>query len=133
MYELICLHQLHESRCHMRFDGLISIRDESYFVQALPVNELRIKQCNHSAVTTFIKSSLHEGAVEHHVWLQLQGPFHAYERFHTPFVWIAQLTGYVIDYLDRSERLVGLRDFQSDFGTRLREEKSRQHAFVQWF
>lgn len=131
MCKLICLHQLHESRCHMRFDGLILIREKSYFVQALPINELRIKQCNDSTVTIFIKSSLHEGAVEHHVWLQLQGPFHAYERFYTSFVWITQLAGYVINYLDQSERLIGLRDFQSHFGTRLREEKGRQHAFAQ--
>ena len=135
-YELTSLHRLGNKNLNLRVDGLISCGTSSYFVQALAIERLRTYRSDSeesNTVTVRILCTLRSKDESHRVWLRLQEPCHAYERFHGPFMWIASLARHVIDYLGQSKGSIGLHNFRGDFGWGLIEQRGQRDEFDRWF
>ncbi len=65
------------------------------------------------------------------VWYELGQPSVEYERYHRPFLWLADLSKHFVDFLDNHDR-VTLHDFKSDFFSWMDTLHGQDYAFNQW-
>ena len=100
--ELVSLHEISENRVkHFYFDGVICYAGRQRYVQKVPFEILSIggyEEPERSSVGPYIWIQSVEGA-KRFVWYRLVHPAEEYKRYHKPFLWIADLAKYLVDYL----------------------------------
>ena len=86
---------------HFYFDGVISYAGRLRYVQKVPFEILSIggyEETERSSVGSYIWIQSIEGA-RRCVWYRLISPADEYERYHKPFLWIADLAKHLVNYL----------------------------------
>lgn len=134
-HELVTLDRLkNRDGCNeFLFDGILSTGNEQRFVQGAHFGTLTVDGYGDSDITSlgeriWIQSSQ---AARQNVWYQLGKPSAEYERFHKPFVWLAEFTKYFLDYLLESDRIT-LGHFRIDFHNWLQARYYSSASFQSW-
>ncbi|OAL44974.1 hypothetical protein IQ07DRAFT_549395 [Pyrenochaeta sp. DS3sAY3a] len=133
--ELISLHfnniPKQKSLC---LDGYLSFGGSKHYVQEIPIHSSSIWGLRDEAsLDIHFQSSLVEQDMYYEVWYRLRKPTREYERFHEPFLWVAQLAKHVINYLkDSSTRRIGLGDFRTNFHRWLSTHFTNDKDFRHW-
>ena len=100
--QLVSLHEINERGIdNFLFDGLVCFGEHRRYITSVPFNILSIRRYQDLDTATvgsdmWIKSF--EGS-ESGIWYQLGKPSTEYRRYQKPFLWIADLAKYVVDYL----------------------------------
>ncbi|KAI8248607.1 DNA (cytosine-5)-methyltransferase PliMCI [Colletotrichum sp. SAR 10_77] len=126
----------------MYVDGVLSVGDARYFVRQVPFEELPIGNYGLSESTIgreiWIRSKMNTKAADRgkeDVYYRLRNPSPEYRRFHTGFMWVADLAKHVADYLyaavDAGRRVL-FREFRSDFSAWLSKHHDASEAFTHW-
>ncbi|KAK8113924.1 hypothetical protein PG999_005993 [Apiospora kogelbergensis] len=123
------------------FDGVLSATNPvlgttlSFYVQQVPFRELPIEAYDEEDATVqrvWIRSD-HNKKSE--IYYKLGAPSPEYERFHAPFLWVADLAHHVITYcahLRSNGRKAMLGDFESRFKIFLCRRHGESDAFRAW-
>lgn len=135
--ELISLHYLEVPMPKkLWFDGFISVGNVKHYVQGIHIQDSSIEGYGDSEdpqVVVYLQSELASKDVTFDVWYRLNRPTVTYQRFHGPFLWVAQLGKHIIDYLEsQPARTVGLACFQTDFHSWLMIRYHKCPEFEQW-
>lgn len=132
--ELTSLHQLCSNGfTELFFDGVLTIGDERRYVRAgrfdcLTVEGYRDEEVHDLRDKICIQSKANSRT---NIWYQLGQPAQEYRRFYEPFLWLAQLRKYAVDYLFDTEA-VSLSNFRRQFNEWLFERYGRQADFIEW-
>lgn len=90
------------------FDGEVRISSQTYFLKKVPFRTLPIDGYGLENETVrdqiWVHSVLNEKR-RHEIYYRLRDPAPEYERYFTPFLWIADLAKHFIDFCDRSQSL----------------------------
>ncbi|OLN94180.1 DNA (cytosine-5)-methyltransferase 1A [Colletotrichum chlorophyti] len=126
----------------MWFDGVLSLGEKRFFVRHVPFEELPIGNYGITEPTVgsemWLRSSTNAKCAQeggHDVYYRLKTPSQEYRRYHSGFLWIADLAKHVTDYLSWAldmNRLVVLRDFRFVFSNWLATVHGQSKMFVQW-
>ncbi|KAK8088331.1 DNA (cytosine-5)-methyltransferase PliMCI [Apiospora hydei] len=106
-----------------------------FYVQRAPFRELPIEAYDDEAVTVesiWIRSDYNR---KKEIYYKLGTPSREYERFHAPFLWVADLAHHVITYcayLHSKGRKATLEDFQSRFKIFLCRKHNESVVFQSW-
>jgi DNA (cytosine-5)-methyltransferase 1 len=118
------------------FDGVLSFGDVKHYVQKVEVSELPIGNYSTSHATTrgqiWVRSRLNSGR---EVYYRLGQPRIEYERFFTPFLWLADLAKHVVDYsaaMVEKGRQVEIRSFKSHFAQWMVNTHGQSAEFQDW-
>ncbi|KAL8695235.1 MAG: hypothetical protein Q9218_000273 [Villophora microphyllina] len=135
--ELVSLHELQDrgSNCFL-FDGIICPEDngqQHYYVQAIPFETLSIGAyentgCHSVGSNIWIQSVAGKAS---NIWYRLREPATEYMRYHESFLWLADLSKHVIDFLHTHEQ-VKLADCKAHFAAWLQGVHGSNHSFVSW-
>ena len=98
------------------FDGILSCADTRRYIRGVTFSKLAVDGYGDPDIVSLagkisIQSSTNSGK---DVWYQLGRPAPEYERFHRPFLWLANFTALFVDYLLETEH-VTLGHFRSHF------------------
>ncbi len=136
-YELVPLHALKcraqvEGRSFL-FDGILTNGRLKRYVERVPFELLSLGNYEqialHSVDDQLMIAS--KKSIKQNVWYQLGKPSSEYERYHTPFLWLADLAKHFIDYLSVHERVV-LNDFREKFYHWLDDQHGWDITFREW-
>ncbi|KAJ9648940.1 hypothetical protein H2199_000853 [Coniosporium tulheliwenetii] len=133
-YKMESLHQLNNKQgvSELLFDGILSVGQERRYVQGVPFKTLSIDgygdHSAHTATGIWIQSSQGRQSA---IWYQLRHPAEEYTRYHKPFLWMANLSKYFVDYLAEHDA-VRLRDFRRRFYEQLVARHGSNEHFVKW-
>ncbi|GKT48464.1 DNA (cytosine-5)-methyltransferase PliMCI [Colletotrichum spaethianum] len=131
------------SNCYRMFvDGILSVGDKRFFIRGVPFEQLPIGTYGLSESTVgseiWIRSRLNVTVASGQgpdIYYRLKNPSTEYRRYYTGFLWVADLTKHVVDYLsaalDKKRRVV-FRDFRSDFNGWLMKKHGDSEAFSLW-
>lgn len=144
--EMTCLHNLSvkAGKNILLFDGVLSDGKTRRYVEGVPFTKLSIGNYGELSLHTvegaiWIQSDVAKGAGD--VWYELGKPAEVYEKYHKPFLWLANFAKFYIDFLDRPKHAkddderpvdVALRDFKSHFGTWIRKLHWEDVQFQKW-
>ncbi|KXT11406.1 hypothetical protein AC579_218 [Pseudocercospora musae] len=133
-HTLVALHQLSRDR-HQEFcfDGVLSVGGDRYFVQQVPFRVLTVDGYD-DFETTEIGSQLCVQSLRgayHDIWYKLGTPGKEYERFYTPFLWVARFTKHAIQYMLATEH-VTLCHFRVSFYDWLHEIYCEDPSLQGW-
>ncbi|MCJ1384472.1 DNA methyltransferase Dim-2 [Xylographa soralifera] len=104
--ELFALHDsittISRNPCY--FDGIILEGNDRHYVQKVPFRSLSVGGYDDLDTHTvegqiWIQSLLGAEASDEGIWYRLKTPSKEYARYHTPFLWIADLAKHVLDFL----------------------------------
>lgn len=119
------------------FDGILSDGSEKYYLQAVPFKFCSIG--NYGADTAcvdgniWIQSDFNKGT---EVYYRLKDPASQYTRYHSGFMWLADLAKHFVDYaqshLDKGH-LVSIYDFRYDFFSWLDNTYGDSPGYQSWF
>ncbi|OIW26488.1 hypothetical protein CONLIGDRAFT_620319 [Coniochaeta ligniaria NRRL 30616] len=118
------------------FDGVLGIGDVKFYVERVAFSELPIGNygTSHASVDDQIWiRSRHNAKKE--IYYKLKNPATEYDRFHTPFLWIADLAKHVVDfcgYMTKKNKVVTLRHFQQNFLDYLQRTHKTSPSFRKW-
>ncbi|KAH8156197.1 hypothetical protein CIB48_g12052 [Xylaria polymorpha] len=122
----------------MYFDGVLQHGDRKFYLRRVPFHRLPVGNYGESNHTVgdqlWILSKLNE-SLGRKIYYKLRLPAPEYRRFHTPFLWIADLAKHVIDYCDyRREKnaRAALRDFESQFSIWTMSMHKSSVVFQNW-
>lgn len=108
-----------------------------YYVERVKVEDMSIEGCGSDSkpgIIAYLQTSLANRDATSDIWLRLREPAPRYERFHSPFLWIAVLGKHAIDYLDDQPRgTIGLENFKFSFHRWLRQRFGSNKSFRTWF
>ncbi|KAK1753079.1 S-adenosyl-L-methionine-dependent methyltransferase [Echria macrotheca] len=100
-------------------DGVLSAEGIRHYVSGVVVEELSIGNygIEHASVDgqIWVRTKFNQ---HREVYYRLGKPAIEYERFHTPFLWIANLAKHVVDFateMIKARRQVGISSFKEDF------------------
>jgi hypothetical protein len=100
-------------------DGILRVGENRHYVQRVPIAELPIGNYGSENHTTrgqiWVRSAYNQ---HREVYYRLNKPSIEYERFHHPFLWIADLAKHVVDYsaaMIEQGRQVDIHCFKSHF------------------
>lgn len=133
-YKMESLHQLNNKQgvSELLFDGILSVGQERRYVQGVPFKMLSIDgygdHSAHTATGIWIQSSQGRQSA---VWYQLRYPAEEYTRYHKPFLWVANLSKYFVDYLAEHDA-VCLRDLRRRFYEQLVARHGSDEHFIMW-
>jgi DNA (cytosine-5)-methyltransferase 1 len=117
--ELIGLNLFDVKAKDVYFDGYVVANNTRYYVERIKVEDISIGgygSDSDPSITTYIQTPLAAKDHTSDIWLRLRQPAERYERFHTPFLWIAMLSKYAIDYMDdQPNGTVSLQSFKNSF------------------
>ncbi|KZL75711.1 DNA methyltransferase Dim-2, partial [Colletotrichum tofieldiae] len=130
-------------RCNQMFvDGILSVGDKRFFIRGVPFEALPMGNYGASESTVgseiWIRSSLNVAIARGKgpdVYYRLKRPSIEYRRYHTGFLWVADLAKHVVDYLSAAldeKRRVVFQDFRSDFNAWLVKKHEDSEVFSQW-
>ncbi|KAL8952499.1 MAG: hypothetical protein Q9222_001602 [Ikaeria aurantiellina] len=135
--ELVSLHELQDrGSSAFLLDGVISY-GTSYqhkrYVQGVPFETLSIGSYENTTSYTvgsdiWVQSIAGKGS---NVWYRLNRPAIEYQRYHDPFLWLADLAKHLVDFLHTHQQ-VTLRDFEHNFITWLRQSHQANSGFLAW-
>lgn len=118
------------------FDGVLSVGDIKYYVERVPFSELPIGNygTSHASVDDqlWIRSRAN---ANREVYYRLKSPAIEYERFHGPFLWVADLAKHVVDFcghMAERRKAVTLRHFQHKFLEWLQKTHKKSTSFRRW-
>ncbi|ORY58893.1 uncharacterized protein BCR38DRAFT_446916 [Pseudomassariella vexata] len=118
------------------FDGVLSSGETKFYLKNVPFRELPIGSYGTEEHTIggqiWIRSELNK---TRNIYYKLGKPSVEYERFYTPFLWIADLAKHVVDYLKHlhdQRRRATLHDFRARFSIFLFGKHSRSATFRRW-
>ncbi|KAK6842783.1 DNA (cytosine-5)-methyltransferase PliMCI [Apiospora arundinis] len=123
------------------FDGVLSATSPvsgttmRFYVERIPFRELPIEAYDEEDDTVrsiWIRSDRNKNK---ELYYKLGTPSREYERFHTPFLWVADLAHHVITYcayLHSKGRKAMLEDFQSRFKIFLCRKHKESEVFQTW-
>jgi DNA (cytosine-5)-methyltransferase 1 len=136
-FELISLHHMEvPNPKRLCFHGFLCLGNVKHYVQSIPIQDLSIEGYGDdidSGVICYIRSELANRDTTYDIWYRLNKPTIEYQRYHEPFLWVARLGKYVIDYLESSSsRSVGLEDFRKQFCSWLLDRYSEDANFRKW-
>lgn len=121
------------------FDGMVSRGNTRFYLKRVAFRELPVGNygADYDSVTgqIWIRSLLNE-KLKKEIYYKLGSPSVEYARFHTPFLWIADLAKHVIDYCDylrSTERRAILYDFKSRFSIWTFRKHRNSRAFQKWY
>lgn len=114
-------------------DGIIRSGQHQRYVQKVPFEILSIGAYEDVGIHTvgpdiWLQSVASKGS---NIWYRLGRPAPEYLRYHTPFVWLADLAKHIVDYLQAHQQ-VTLRDFRSTFSLSLEGNHGSDHSFLDW-
>jgi len=144
--EMTCLHNLSvkPGKDILLFDGVLREGKSRRYVEGVPFTKLSIGNYGELSLHTvegaiWIQSDVAKGTGN--IWYELGKPAEVYEKYHQPFLWLANFTKFYIDFLDRpkypeddDERPVDvtLQDFKTHFGTWIRKLHGEDAQFQKW-
>ncbi len=132
--EFISLHRMYQpGESFLCMDGILSYGGKKRYVQRVPFKILSIGGYEDRTVHTvgseiWIQSVLGQ---ESDVWYRLRSPAPEYDRFHRPFLWVADLAKHAIDFMNQHRR-VSLFRFRSQFFDWLRAVHGLSDVFQSW-
>ncbi|KAI0160133.1 S-adenosyl-L-methionine-dependent methyltransferase [Xylariaceae sp. FL1272] len=122
----------------MYFDGILRYEDTEFYVKKARFSKLPIgnyEVANHTVGDQiWIHSALNE-RLGREVYYKLRSPSTEYKRFHTPFLWVADLAKHVADYCEslRAQlQRVTFRHFESHFSIWVTRKHGRSRVFQTW-
>ncbi|KAI0454673.1 S-adenosyl-L-methionine-dependent methyltransferase [Xylaria acuta] len=122
----------------MYFDGVLQHGDSKFYVRRVPFHRLPVGNYGESYHTVgdqiWIRSKLNE-SLGREIYYKLRLPAPEYRRFHTPFLWIADLAKHVIDYCEHrreENKHVVLRDFECRFDIWMMSMHKGSAVFEKW-
>jgi DNA (cytosine-5)-methyltransferase 1 len=126
--------QVKSGHLEFRFDGVLVNDGVERYVQNIPLKDLSVGgyellDMHDIGGDIWVQSS--NGKVKE-VWYKLIDPSPEYVRYYEPFVWLANLSKHVYDYLFTHER-VGLSNFEKDFHSWMIELHGSSEVFQIWF
>jgi DNA (cytosine-5)-methyltransferase 1 len=117
-------------------DGYVHFDDAKYYIERIQIDNLSIEGYGSQAdpnINTYIQTRLASRDTTSDIWLRLQQPASRYERFHSPFSWVAVLGKHVLDYMDEQPKnTVSLESFENDFHRWLARRFGSNEAFKEW-
>lgn len=120
------------------FDGVLEFGDMKFYVERVPFSELPIGNygTSHASIgdQLWIRSRANANA-KREVYYKLRNPAAEYKRFHTPFLWIADLAKHVVDFCGHNVergKAVTLRHFQHAFLKWLQNTHKKSLSFRRW-
>ena len=132
--ELISIHEVDaRGLSHWFFDGYICHGQHREYVERVPCNKFSIggfEDTSWHTVGSSIWCQSHAGE-SLNLWYCLRRPSAHYERFHEPFLWLADLAKHLVDYLN-SHELVSLKDLKESFYAWLVNTHGNDIDFQQW-
>ena len=136
-YEMTGLQNILESG-HKEYllDGILSFDGEDKrYIEGVPFETVSIGSYgdNHQEITVWIQTRAN---TKSDVYYRLRKPHSAYERFHTGFLWLANLSKNFVDYaLDTIEvgKKVSIHNFRRDFYDRCVAEHGQEEQFKKWY
>lgn len=132
--EFTSLHGIYQRGRRLRYmDGILSCGGRRRYVQRVPFETLSIggyeDQGLHTVGSEIWIQSFRGRKSD--VWYRLRAPAPEYQRYHEPFLWVADLAKHVIDYMAEHEN-VSIFSFRSHFFHRLREVHRSSDVFRSW-
>ena len=133
--ELVPLQDIYvKPKCQVFFfDGTILCGANRYYLNKVPFEKLSIGgyECEefHTAGSHIWIQS--ERSARNNIWFRLKTPASEYTRFYAPFLWLANLAKYLVDFLHAHDN-VALRMFTSSFYTWLETLHGPNHSFQRW-
>ncbi|KAK1580211.1 C-5 cytosine-specific DNA methylase [Colletotrichum navitas] len=130
-------------RCNrMYVDGILSVGNKQFSIRGIPFEELPIGNYGSSEPTIgselWIRSCLSAAIAKRqntNIYYRLKNPSTEYQRYHTGFVWVADLAKHVVDYLstaqDKKQQVI-FRDFRSAFYAWADKKHGNSESFCQW-
>jgi DNA (cytosine-5)-methyltransferase 1 len=136
-FELTSLHQLEVPIAkRLCFDGFVCLGTTKHYVRSIPIKDCSIEgygDDEEPKIVAYVQSKLSSRDDKYDVWYKLNKATPEYQRFHEPFLWVAQFGKHVLDYMeDQPARSVTLRSFQFDFHCWLSRRFSGNTDFQQW-
>ena len=132
--ELVSLHEMNEWNIQrLYFDGVIWHGGKGRYLQRIPFELLSIGGYE-EMVRSEPRSAIWVQSVrgkKSGVWYRLTIPAPEYRQYHICFLWMADLSIYVVNYLLSHEH-VKLRDFQGTFFMWLKNLYSSNHHLDRW-
>ena len=115
-------------------DGLISYGDVEFSLKRVPFSTIAIEGYGDSQVHCInhdicIQSEI---GVLKQVWYNLCTPSMIYEKYFSPFLWLANFCKYFVDYLSEIEN-VSLGNFRSHFYNWIQHAHGYSMSFSDWF
>lgn len=147
--EMTCLHNLSvkAGKNVLLFDGVLSDGKRKRYVEGVPFTKLSIGNYGELSLHTvegaiWIQSDVAKAADD--TWYELGKPAQVYEKYHNPFLWLANFAKFFIDFLDRpspqnavedDERPqdATLRDFKEKFGSWINKLHGSDSQFWKWY
>ncbi|KAB5526360.1 hypothetical protein GE09DRAFT_470036 [Coniochaeta sp. 2T2.1] len=120
------------------FDGVLGLGDLQFYVERVPFSQLPVGNYGtaHPSVDDQIWIHSRKQAKDRkQIFYKLKRPSVEYERFHTPFLWIADLAKHVVDYcgyMAERNKAVTLRHFKHEFIDWLRKIHKDSATFLRW-
>ncbi|KAG6360817.1 hypothetical protein INS49_011884 [Diaporthe citri] len=118
-------------------NGTLKLGDIKHRVERVPFDEIPLGNYgkDHSTVgdQLWIRSELNRGR---NIYYQLKTPSIEYARFHSVFLWVADLAKHAVDFSEHLIDLgqgVSIRHFGQDFARWLQTVHGRSTAFQKWY
>lgn len=103
----------------MCFDGYVRVGKSDHYVERVQIDDISVEgygSNTHPDVVIYMQTRLASKDAASDIWLRLQQPAARYERFHSPFLWVAVLGKHALDCMDEQPKsTVSLESFKSDF------------------
>jgi DNA (cytosine-5)-methyltransferase 1 len=136
-YELIGLHHLEVPRAKkLAFEGVLRVGSEAHYVESITIQDYSIEgfgDAENPVVVVYLQSTAASKDSTHDIWYRLNKPAPKYERYHEPFLWVAQLAKHVLDFMDEQPAAsVGLESFRHDFQQWLTTRFCQNTEFKHW-
>ncbi|KAI1325423.1 S-adenosyl-L-methionine-dependent methyltransferase [Xylariaceae sp. FL0255] len=122
----------------MFFDGTIRNGTRSFFLRRVPFSSLPVGGYGveeHTVGDQIWIYSDRNKRFGRQVYYKLQSPAPEYQRFHEPFLWVADFTKHVIDYCEElylKGQHAHLDDFRSRFSIWMIRKHGSSPEFVKW-
>jgi DNA (cytosine-5)-methyltransferase 1 len=117
------------------FDGILSVGEVHRYVQGVPLHETPIgnygKEEDCVGNKIWVRS---KGNAKLSLYYRLKKPSPEYERFHTGFVWIANLAKHFVDFCHScGPKTVTASRFRKEFAQWIWDQHKESHEFRGWF
>ncbi|QSZ28804.1 hypothetical protein DSL72_003309 [Monilinia vaccinii-corymbosi] len=126
----------HRHSCFL-FDGILSVKNSRYYVQRAPFRICSIgnygEEVDDVDGAIWLQSDLNTGS---DIYYRLNIPAPEYARFHSDFLWLANLSKHFVDYslaCQEQRKRVSIHNFRSDFAQWGRKVHAGSAKFQSWY
>lgn len=138
-------HATMSGNTHFYVNGILRAGNTRFYVQEVVFEEIPLGNYGEEFasvgdqlwVCSKLCSKLHKkDGRQPKVYYQLKTPSVEYARFHTDFLWVADLAKHVVDFcsdLEANEIMVGIDHFKSAFATWLKKTHKSDPVFLNWY